>query len=602
MSKIAVIFLTPIVIVSLFVLSTVFYRSVNRGLSSSARHQQLTRFSVASLIAGLTWGIASLSVSQATLALAAVVSALWSVTYPLLYHLTNRRVSPDYDNYMDISAGMYLFGLIAMLLTVAGIGWPWIALSVVTFLEWGAAFIIVGQWAYYAMYRSVVNANGMTILQSTNYNEIIEFSRSYKWWAVASVLVAVVSVTGVIAYINYSTAVFNPGLPMAVFAAVAAVVLAVLIFRGRRSPFARSGIVALWHTIREYRESCMKYAGEQQRRMSTLSVRQLGRPWDRPTSIVLVIGESASRDWMSAFTPLDRETTPWLSRMKADEGSGMLIFPNAYASAMHTVAVLEKALTEFNQYNDKTFYESWSIVDIAHAAGYRVHWYSNQGHLGAADTAVTLIADTADRACWTRQSLGTVQYDMSLLDFLDEVDPTVNNLIVMHLKGSHFNFLNRYPAEATVWGKPGVQDNVTNYMNSIRYTDSFLEQVYTRCRERFNMQAMVYFSDHGTIPSRHRTPGFDGFGHVRIPLFVWLGEDYRERHSVPAGALAANRDRYFTNDLFYGLFCGLLDIESSCYAPDESLADMRYRFTRDMLTTFDGTIPLNSETPSHKKC
>ena len=113
---------------------------------------------------------------------------------------------------------------------------------------------------------------------------------------------------------------------------------------------------------------------------------------------------------------------------------------------------------------------------------------------------------------------------------------------------------------------------------------------------------MVYFSDHGTIPSRHRTPGFDGFGHVRIPLFVWLGEDYRERHPVPAGALAANRDRYFTNDLFYGLFCGLLDIESSCYAPDESLADMRYRFTRDMLTTFDGTIPLNSETPSHKKC
>lgn len=584
----------------LLAVSTVFYRCVNRGLSSSARHQQLTRFGVASLLAALQGVVASMSVGAGALLSAAAVSLAWWVTYPLLYHLSNRRVSPDYDNYMDIPAGMYLFVLLAAVLTAGSAlpAWPAAVVAVVVAaLEWAVAAVVVVEWGYYIMYRQAIDVNGMTILQSTNRNEIIEFSRSYPAAATIAAVALVAATAVATAWVNVAEAVAGSGsCPAAVAAVEAAVAVAMawFIFKGRRSPAARSGVVALWLTVADYRRGIMRYSEGQRRRLASLKVEQHGQAWERPTSVVVVIGESASRDWMSAFTPLDRETTPWLSARAATD-EGMLLFPNAYASAMHTVAVLEKALTEFNQYDGGNFYDSCSIVDIAHAAGYKVHWYSNQGHLGAADTAVTLVADTADRACWTRQSLGTVQYDMSLLDFLDEVDPTVNNLIVLHLKGSHFNFLNRYPAEATVWGTPGVQDNVVNYMNSIRYTDSFLSQVFETCRSRFNMQAMVYFSDHGTIPSRRRSPGFDGFGHVRIPLFVWLGEDYRRCHPVPSAALAANRDRYFTNDLFYNLFCGLLDVSSPAYDPTGSLADSRYRFTRSMLTTFDGAIALTDE-------
>lgn len=70
---------------------------------------------------------------------------------------------------------------------------------------------------------------------------------------------------------------------------------------------------------------------------------------------------------------------------------------------MVTVNSLERALTECNQYNDKEFFDSVSIVDMAHKLGYKVHWYSNQGHLGAFDTPVTLVADTSDVARWTDQ-------------------------------------------------------------------------------------------------------------------------------------------------------------------------------------------------------
>ena len=37
-----------------------------------------------------------------------------------------------------------------------------------------------------------------------------------------------------------------------------------------------------------------------------------------------------------------------------------------------------------------------AIVDIAHKLDYKVWWYSNQGHLGANDTPITLVAETAD--------------------------------------------------------------------------------------------------------------------------------------------------------------------------------------------------------------
>ena len=65
-----------------------------------------------------------------------------------------------------------------------------------------------------------------------------------------------------------------------------------------------------------------------------------------------------------------------------------------------------------NQYDkSQKFSTACSIVDIAHKLGWRVHWYSNQGHLGAADTPITIIAETSDVAKWTKQELGKVQYD-----------------------------------------------------------------------------------------------------------------------------------------------------------------------------------------------
>ena len=98
---------------------------------------------------------------------------------------------------------------------------------------------------------------------------------------------------------------------------------------------------------------------------------------------------------------------------------------------------------------------------------------------------------------------------------------------------------------------------------------------------------MLYFSDHATEPGRRRKPNFDGFQMTRIPMFAWLSEEYIDCHPQRYEALLANRTKYFTNDLVYELVCGLLDVESSRFDETASLASTSFRFTRDMLLTYE---------------
>lgn len=141
-----------------------------------------------------------------------------------------------------------------------------------------------------------------------------------------------------------------------------------------------------------------------------------------------------------------------------------------------------------------------------------------------------------------------------------------------------------------------MQDNVVNYKNSIRYTDSILQRIYQYADAHLNLQAMVYFSDHATIPDKRRSPRFDGFGQCRIPVFVYMSDSYIAGHPDRYRALMDNRSKSFTNDLAYDLMCGIFDIESNHFDPTQSLAYDCYRFTRDMLLTYLGTRHISENT------
>lgn len=579
-----------IVVVAIFLFSTFIYRTFNHGLSRSACHQQATRMAVASVLAMLPWAIVGKFAFCWAFIVAVVVSLLTMLTYPVIYHIAHRRTSPDYDNYMDTTFGLYLLGVSgALILLAPALPGGTVLTVVLGLIETVFMAIALAQIGYYVLYRNSVDSTSVEVVLSTGLNEVLEFMRYYNFFVVRGAILLALGLVAFIFIVNFSdgspiglTTVQTVGL------AVYSVAMLFMMFGGKRSPWRRLGLISLVNEVRGFRKETSRYKDNALSRISSLEIKELTGRSKKPSTVVLVIGESANRDFMSAFSSLDRQTTPWLESKLGDEG--MILFPNSYSCAIQTVPAVRMMVTEANQYNDVDFSRACSIIDVAHKLGMRVHWYSNQGHLGTFDTPVSLIAETADVAKWTHQEINKPQFDETLVDFLDEVDPTVDNLVVIHLKGSHFNYLNRFPKNRTVWSTPDMRDDVVNYMNSIRYTDAVLGMIHDYASSRLNLEAMVYVSDHGENPRKRRTPRFDGFENTRIPLFVLLSEDYIRRHPERLRILKENASKYFTNDLIYELLCSILDIESPRFNVAGSIGYREYKYDRDTLLTYEGRV------------
>lgn len=580
---------------AVFAASYAVYRRHNMGLAPTSRRQQFRRYLIATIVAITTVTAAGRSVAEPPTMVAALTALLWITTFNVLYDKTYRKRSPDYDNHIDIAFGIYLLGwlvgldsLLCWLSPTAGA----VAMSVI---ETVLMAIPVAQIGYYALYRTCIDNTGMQTILETNGNEVIEFVKSFSAAKLAALVTPLILTVAVCAVPNALSAPPTvPTLPFILTTVALTVFSTIYIWKPRHGLFVRTGIAMLYSDIKEYKRTNELYKQQARKRMERLHVDMRTPQTPQPHTVVMVIGESGCRDYMSAFVEQERETTPWESEMRQDE-SHFTFFDHAYSCAIQTVPSLEMALTEKNQYNKRDFIESCSIVDIAHKAGYHVHWYSNQGHIGSADTPVTLVAETADVAKWTKQEIGKAYYDSSLLDFLDEVDPRANNFVVLHLKGNHFNYTNRYTPEYAAENGFTEGDNVHNYKNSIHYTDHILKRIFDYATAKLHLAAMVYYSDHGAMPYARRVPRFCGFHMVRIPLWTYLSDSYKEAHPHVAKALKANSAKYFTNDLTYELMCGIFDICSDHYDEANSLASEKYNHTRDTLQTDCGRIKISDD-------
>lgn len=578
----------------LFAIGYGVFLKYNMGLARNSRGQQLRRYLIGAAQAVLPVCFAGASMAASVpVGMALAVSLLWIGTYNILYDKTHRASSPDYDNHMDIAFGIYLFGwLTAMHLLLSWLS-PVAAAVAVGVVEAVLVVVPLAQIAYYAVYRVCIDDAGMAPLLNTYFSEAVEFAKSF---GVVKSLLALVAVVAVIAGCVAANAVgYALDVEWWQLVAVAAlfIYLSIYVWKPRHGLFVRCGVVALYIDVRDYNRSLRRYRTGMEQRLADLRV-TLNNGGGKPHTIIMVIGESACRDYMGAFAEQPFETTPWETAMK-DDTDHFVFYKNAYSCAMQTVPSLERVLTERNQYNGKDFSDSCSVVDIARKAGYTVRWFSNQSYIGINDTSVTLVANTSDTATWVKKVGGVQQFDTSLIDFLDDVDPAKNNFVVLHLKGSHFNYSNRYPESYAAEHGLHQGDDVECYRNSIHFTDSVLRQFFEKASQRLNLQAMVYFSDHGGIPDMRRSPRFLGFKMVRIPMWIYMSDSYQRQHPAVAATLKSHRDSYFTNDLVYELMCGLFDVQSNRYDETQSIASEKYRYTRDTLLTYDGRIKIKDD-------
>lgn len=584
----------------LYLSSYIYYISISHGLGHKAEYLQLRRFVPCAILAIFPVAWAHVELTSPLFIISLISGIAWIITYPLLYYRSNHKVSSDFGFHFDTVFGLYIIGwLTSLKILIIDLNFlTSILIFFIATIEFLLFLIPISQWIYYYLYNSCITESGINMIQDTHYNEIIEFFKQFSvlFNIILFTVILILYNVFIIANLHFDVIDLSPRQYLPILCI--AIFLSYYLWKTGKTEkqqgvFARTGIIELWLNVKEYMAKNLLYQTNMQERIKDLKVSPDKPQFKKPSTIIMVIGESASRDYMSAFTDYPVETTPWLSDKKNDKH--FILYPNAYSCEANTVHSLERALTEFNQYNNKQFYTSCSIIDIAHKAGYTTHWYSNQGHLGSADTPITLVANTSGTAKWTKQNLNQVQYDEALLDYLDEVNPKKNNFVVIHLKGNHFNFINRYPQNFAKFSEPGKYDLIPNYIDSIRYTDYILKRIWEYGMQKLNLQAMLYFSDHATIPDKRRAPDFGGFGTVRIPMFTYFSDEYIKKYPDTYNTLKKNEKQYFTNDLAYDLMCGIFNIKSNHFDETNCFSSPLYKFTRETLKTNLGKIDIKND-------
>lgn len=525
-----------------------------------------------------------------------LIGLLYVYTFPVCYWLTNRLATEKYLFPHDVVFGLYLIVWLACLRYFLSLSSTIIIANAAMSLVDGILLVpIIFQISYFLYYKVCFSESGMQAVLQTNRREAKEFIKGIPLFKLLIPVAVFLLIWSGICVINYNVGLRSLAMRESLVVLSMFVALTVYFFLPwGKGLFYKIMLSTLFLDIKKYQRQLKKskYESdslyEQLKCLTTL-------PPDNFGTILLVIGESANRDHMHAFGNYARETTPWLTACSSSDE--FFLLNNSYSSWVQTVTCLSMALTNANQYNNVSINRATSVLDLAHKCKCKTWWYSNQGFVDAQSTPTSILANKAMIHRWTLQDYSNAQFDGILLEYLKKVPSTKDNkFIVLHINGSHAEFMCRYPKEYAKWTvAPNDFVGANPYDNSILYTDHVLSEIFNYVKENLNLQAMVYCSDHGSVIGRKRPPDFTGFEEVRVPAFVYLSEKYQKLYPQTADNLRKHQNMPFTNDLLFDLVGGLLQVDCKVCDKKYDISSAEYNFTADELRTNLGKVALSAD-------
>ena len=329
---------------------------------------------------------------------------------------------------------------------------------------------------------------------------------------------------------------------------------------------------------------------------------------ERGEVYVIVIGESAGRDYMQVYGNLS-PNTPWMSAMEHD--AGWVRLKNAYSCHVNTVPALLAALEQGNCYTSLSYPHAQTLISLSRAAGMHTAWLSNQTRYAPFGTPITAIAEMADQTVFTNHGIGGVSESYSDEALLPEIENALanrkdNTLLLVHIVGSHSPYAKRIPPgmprldlppeERARYADPDELASRVDYDTSLLVTDRFLGAVHEKLRAlpADTPVVFIYFSDHGEYPRK-------GYGHnadrftwsmARIPAVIWCSPAYRRRYPEKFQKLGSNENAIWTNDLLFDLYMGLANISFEGKNGKYDISGPLYKPDANTMTTLYGKIKI----------
>ncbi|WP_311749459.1 kdo(2)-lipid A phosphoethanolamine 7''-transferase [Proteus terrae] len=251
--------------------------------------------------------------------------------------------------------------------------------------------------------------------------------------------------------------------------------------------------------------------------------------------VVFIIGETARWDHMGLLG-YERQTNPLLSQEKNLVAFKGISCDTATKLSLKCMFVRENG----TESNDQRTLKENNIFSVLSQLGMSSELFSMQSEL------------------WFYNKLDLNNYAMKEMmtaknsNFGKELDDTLliaetanavsqhpkgNHLVILHTKGSHFMYSQRYPESFKKYQPEclNVDDECTKeqlvnaYDNSILYTDYFIDGVLDTLRDK---KAIVFYtSDHGESISEkgglHGTPKeIAPPEQFKVPFLVWMSDSY----------------------------------------------------------------------------
>ena len=317
------------------------------------------------------------------------------------------------------------------------------------------------------------------------------------------------------------------------------------------------------------------------------------RPDTDSAIYVLVIGEAARFHNFSLNGQYERETNPRLSRQP-----NLIFYTHAYAEANATDLSVPLMLTRATSEDPTVAYQEKTVCGAFQEAGYPVAW------LSAESDPIRYLQHVLPTLDTTWIASGEV-LDEALFEPFDGLIQAKEgtNLIILHTKGSHLNYQDRYPQSFALFGpclKPGDSNGafdkelMTNtYDNTILYTDFILDSLIQTLSATQRCACLIYMPDHGeNLCDDERKLWVHGSyegseWEYHVPLIVWYSDSFKERYPDKVVALQANKDKQVSSQVLFHTLCDMVNLQE--------VVDSHYCLFSDSLTEVSSVRVLNGK-------
>lgn len=429
-------------------------------------------------------------------------------------------------------------------------------------------------------FKSLINVSVIQILLETNKNEAAEFLEMYFNLRILILPIVILAVYFVIKFIKSKIKlnIFKSNIFKFIFIIYPLVKI-----------FSLSSDLGIFNVTRFYEAAKMSYQNIKEYNEIFSNLEKSGNiniisNKSKIKNIVFIIGESTTRNHMSLYG-YSLKTNPLLEKLEKE--GGLYKFTDTISPHSHTIPVIKKLLTFYNNESIEEWYIYNNIIDIMKKVGYKTYWFSNQESSGIYGNVAVALGKKSDVVIFNKikdssQDFNNLYDEQILNKSLKYIDKnSEKNFIVYHLMGTHGGYKNRYPQEFEIF--KNENSKISDYDNAVLYNDYVIDKIISTFKDEETI--IIYISDHGEEVYDFRN--FAGHAEdngsrymIEIPFLIYVSDKFKINYPETVKKIENSLDKpYMTDDLIHTIL-DIAEIKTSEYEESKSIINDNFNSSR----------------------